>query len=54
MPESSEEQDAICEKAQSIDARIQIEKRNIDKLVDVKKGLMQDLLTGRVQVTIQE
>lgn len=46
-----EEQDAIINVSQTFDACISSEEANLNKLKQVKKGLMHDLLTGRVRVT---
>lgn len=45
-----EEQTAIVEKLDIQDQRIHAEETNRDKLIQIKKGLMHDLLTGRVRV----
>lgn len=44
------EQILIIEKVESVDSRICLEKVIIEKLTRQKKGLMQDLLTGKVKV----
>ena len=48
---SLEEQKQIIAILNSNDARISSEEANLNKLKQVKKGLMHDLLTGRVRVT---
>jgi type I restriction enzyme S subunit len=50
MPTSSEEQNAVYEKANAINEKIEIEKQFLEKSHLQKKGLMQDLLTGKVKV----
>jgi type I restriction enzyme S subunit len=46
-----EEQFAIAERVKLLDRRIQAETDEQQKMVSVKQGLMEDLLTGRVRVT---
>ncbi|RRQ20131.1 restriction endonuclease subunit S [Guyparkeria sp. SCN-R1] len=46
-----EEQRSISEKLRAVDRRIADEREAIRKLFEQKKGLMDDLLTGRVRVT---
>jgi len=53
LPKAAE-QDAIVERASIHDARIRAEEAYLDKLKLQKKGLMHDLLTGRVRVKIHE
>ena len=48
---SPTEQSQIIHKLESITSKIRKEKSLIEKYFDIKKGLMQDLLTGKVQVT---
>jgi type I restriction enzyme S subunit len=48
------EQDAITEGLDTHDARIRAEEAHCDKLKKLKKGLMHDLLTGRVRVKFNE
>lgn len=45
------EQRAIVERVASSQARIDIETATLHKLEQLKSGLMDDLLTGRVRVT---
>ncbi|MBF58270.1 restriction endonuclease subunit S [Halomonas sp. FeN2] len=45
------EQIAINERIRSLDENISAEKRALSEASDLKKGLMDDLLTGRVRVT---
>tara|TARA_R110002072_G_scaffold302996_1_gene490926 strand:+ start:42059 stop:43381 length:1323 start_codon:yes stop_codon:yes gene_type:complete len=47
-----EEQGMIVERIAAIDGKIGIEKRHVSKLRSMKSGLMQDLLTGKVRVTV--
>ncbi len=49
MPETTEEQRRIVDVAAAHDARIRTEETYCDKLTAIKKGLMRDLLTGRVR-----
>lgn len=51
LPSSPKEQDAIYSKAAAIIEKINIEKTYLEKLKLKKKGLMQDLLTGKVKVS---
>jgi type I restriction enzyme S subunit len=44
------EQVAVAEALDAHDVRIRAEEAYRDKLVQVKRGLMEDLLTGRVRV----
>ena len=48
------EQDAIVSTMNAHDARIRAEEAYLDKLKQIKKGLMHDLLTGRVRVPVEE
>lgn len=47
---SLNEQQAIVEKVDAIDELIRKEKETVEKNKNIKKGLMQDLLTGKVKV----
>lgn len=49
---SFEEQTQITRKLQSIDQKIQTEQQALVKYQQLKAGLMQDLLTGRVEVQV--
>jgi type I restriction enzyme S subunit len=49
---SLEEQKIISEKLMSINNKIQSENKSLKKHLQIKKGLMQDLLTGKVEVTV--
>lgn len=51
---SPEEQKAIYEKASSIIMKINSEKKYLEKYKKIKSGLMQDLLSGKVEVTIDK
>jgi len=51
FPKSIEMQKYISKILKSIDNKISLEKSYLDKLQKIKKGLMQDLLTGKVRVT---
>lgn len=50
MPVSEKEQVAIFARANAINEKIEFENRNAEKYKELKKGLMQDLLTGKVRV----
>jgi len=47
---STAEQRRIAEVLDAHDARIRAEEATLDKLRQVKRGMMDDLLTGRVRV----
>jgi len=49
---ASNEQRRIADRFDAIDGLIQIEQSKLAKLRQQKHGLMQDLLTGRVRVTV--
>jgi len=49
---SLEEQQKIADIFSSIDEKISVNKKLKEKLITLKKGLMQDLLSGRVRVSI--
>ncbi|CAM2787927.1 restriction endonuclease subunit S [Salinicoccus roseus] len=49
-----EEQKEICKRISSLDTKIQIEQQQIQKLSKIKNGLMQQLLTGKVRVPLNE
>lgn len=49
---SIEEQNRIVNSINSIDVSIQNKERKLEKTTDTKKALMQDLLTGKVRVTL--
>ncbi|MFB4166879.1 restriction endonuclease subunit S [Virgibacillus sp. JSM 102003] len=46
------EQKQISKKLSSIDYKIKIEQQKLSKILEIKQGLMQDLLTGKVRVPI--
>lgn len=50
IPKSIEEQKQISERLQAIDRKIQSEQAYQSKLLNIKQGLMQDLLTHKVPV----
>jgi len=52
LPKEIEEQQKIAEILSTIDEKIEIERKRKEKLEELKKGLMQDLLTGKVRVKI--
>jgi type I restriction enzyme S subunit len=47
-----DEQLRVIKVFNSIDEKINTESDSVQKLIDQKNGLMHDLLTGKVQVTI--
>jgi type I restriction enzyme S subunit len=49
---SKEEQDVIVNSLNSIDISIEVKEAKLHKITDSKKALMQDLLTGKVRVTV--
>jgi type I restriction enzyme S subunit len=50
LPEDPKEQIAIAEALDTVTSRIITEQMNLDKLKNLKAGLMNDLLTGKVSV----
>jgi type I restriction enzyme S subunit len=52
FPNDMEEQKEIADILSSIDEKIVVNKKLKEKLILLKKGLMQDLLSGRVRVNI--
>jgi len=54
VPRSTTEQSAITDKIERAEDRINQERRHLDKLRLQKEGLMQDLLTGEVEVTVDD
>ena len=50
VPELLKEQEMIVNIANSFDDKLSKEKNNLNKLLKMKSGLMQDLLTGKVRV----
>jgi type I restriction enzyme S subunit len=51
---SLEEQAAIAQVLQSVDTEISLLKAKAEKLREQKKGLMQQLLTGKVRLNVNE
>lgn len=49
-----DEQKLICERFESVQQRIRVERTELEKLVKQKSGLMHDLLTGKVPVQVEE
>jgi len=49
-PEQLEEQQRIAEKLDKISEKLEQERAYLSELKDLKRGLMQDLLTGKVRV----
>ena len=49
---SIDEQENISNILKGIDDKIDLEQKHMDKLSDIKKGLMQQLLTGKTRVKI--
>lgn len=54
VPNSIIEQEKITEKLISIELKLQTERSTLSKYRQLKAGLMQDLLTGRVAVKVEE
>lgn len=54
IPKNPKETDAIAERLKNIDAILDNEKSYLQKMQSLKKGLMEDLLSGRKQVKINE
>jgi type I restriction enzyme S subunit len=52
LPDKAE-QERILKKVSALDNRIRSNKYSLQKLRSIKKGLMQDLLTGRVRVNAE-
>jgi type I restriction enzyme S subunit len=52
IPPSVEEQTAITQVLQAVDKEISLLKAKAEKLREQKKGLMQQLLTGKVRLKI--
>lgn len=52
-PKNKSERAALADKIERAEARIQAERTYLSKLKFIKKGLMQDLLTGRVRVNAE-
>lgn len=54
IPSSIKEQTAIAQILQSVDTEISLLKAKAEKLREQKKGLMQQLLTGKVRLNVNE
>lgn len=54
VPKNPKETDAIAERLKNIDAILDNEKSYLQKMQSIKKGLMEDLLSGRRQVKVSE
>ena len=54
IPSSIKEQKAIAQILQSVDTEISLLKAKAEKLREQKKGLMQQLLTGKVRLNVNE
>ena len=52
MPQSQDEMTLIAERIESMELRLECENAKLEKLHAQKLGLMDDLLTGRVRVTL--
>jgi len=52
LPNTIEEQTAIAEVLQTADKEIELLKAKAEKLKEQKKGLMQQLLTGRMRLNL--
>jgi type I restriction enzyme S subunit len=50
VPDDPEEQDAIGSVLLDMDAEVQVLERRLHKALEVKEGMMEDLLTGRVRL----
>ena len=51
FPRNKEEQSKIVDKISEMEEHLTIDRNDLAKLEYIKKGLMQDLLTGKVRVT---
>ena len=54
VPKNPKETDAIAERLKNIDAILDNEKSYLQKMQSIKKGLMEDLLSGKKQVKVNE
>jgi type I restriction enzyme S subunit len=54
FPISMDEQERIVSIMEEINNKIHIEQNYLDKMTRIKQGLMQDLLTGKVRVKVEE
>jgi len=54
IPENPQETVAIAERLRNIDTMLENEQTYLQKMQSIKKGLMEDLLSGRKQVKINE
>lgn len=54
IPKDPKEQKRIADILTSADNKIGNEEKYLDKLIKIKKGLMQDLLTGKVRVKVEK
>ena len=52
MKPNINEQKQIASILSKVDEQIQDNKKELNRLNELKKGLMQDLLTGKVRVTV--
>jgi type I restriction enzyme S subunit len=52
IPKDKSKSESISKILTSIDTRIESEQSNLNKLLKMKTGLMQDLLTGKVRVKV--
>jgi type I restriction enzyme S subunit len=53
LPKDIDEQKAIVEVLSSLDAEIEFLEEEKDKMLQIKAGAMDDLLTGRIRLTRQ-
>lgn len=53
-PKRESERDVMATRIESADSRVRVEEAYLSKLKAIKKGLMQDLLTGRVRVPAEK
>lgn len=52
IPKDYKEQEKIADVLEEANKKIESEQSNLDKLIKIKTGLMQDLLTGKVRVKV--
>ena len=51
-PVSLDEQDKIAKSIKSVELTVSGKKEKLERLKNMKKGLMQDLITGKVRVKV--
>jgi len=52
IPKDEAEQDLIAERIKAINSKLQTEQTYLQKMKSLKKGLMEDLLSGKKQVKV--